>query len=112
MSEDSVESLEIDDEVRANFSENKISELFIFLEMFSEVDSSVLYHSTVNTCIIVSPQPNEMEADTDCSTEMGAASNEDIAVDADDFAFGLGISCVICRCVISFHASIFCSGKL
>ncbi|KAF6017164.1 INTS12 [Bugula neritina] len=45
----------------------------------------------------IDDEPNEMEADTDCSTEMGAASNEDIAVDADDFAFGLGISCVICR---------------
>ncbi|XP_067937529.1 integrator complex subunit 12-like [Watersipora subatra] len=39
---------------------------------------------------------NEMEMETDYSTDVGGNKNDD-TMDADDFAFGMGISCVICR---------------
>ena len=37
-----------------------------------------------------------MEAETDYSTDVGGGKTDD-TMDADDFAFGMGISCVICR---------------
>lgn len=37
-----------------------------------------------------------MGAETDCSTDVGGAKNDD-TMDADDFAFDMGISCDICR---------------
>ena len=40
----------------------------------------------------------DMGAETDCSTDVGGGKNED-TMDADDFAFDMGISCVICRSV-------------